>query len=79
MMTSPVGTIRLFGPNVYHENQALTVIADSEAVARDIPGTVTIDQAKSLIGRGEAVWIKAPRALASKQCPGVQDTRDRSA
>jgi hypothetical protein len=42
--------------------ERLSVVADSEADARSIPDTVTIDQARALVGRNEAVWIDPPRA-----------------
>jgi len=57
MRTSAVGLIRLSGPNTYHESTTLTVIANSEAVARGLPNTVTIDQAEALVANGDAIWL----------------------
>jgi hypothetical protein len=55
-----IGVIRRCGPHTHHNGETLSVIADSETVARSIPDTVTIDQARSLVSRGEAIWIESP-------------------
>jgi len=55
--TSPVGSIRLCGTQTYHQHETLCVVFDDEAAIRGVPGVVTIEQAKSLVAAGEAVWL----------------------
>jgi len=57
---SQVATIRLHGPNTFHNGETLSVVADSEAAVRSMPDVVTIEQARALVGRGDAVWIQSP-------------------
>jgi hypothetical protein len=59
MMTpTPIATIQLDGPNTFNNREVLSVVPDSESAIRGIPGMVTVQQAKALVGRGEAIWIK---------------------
>jgi hypothetical protein len=64
---TPIATIRLCGPNTFHNCEALSVVPDSEAAIRNVPGVVTIEQAKALVGRGEAIWIKPPPELPTRK------------
>jgi hypothetical protein len=64
---SPIATIRLHGPNTFHNGEALSLVADSEAAVRGMAGVVTIEHAKSLVARGEAVWLKPPPEIATRQ------------
>ena len=57
MKPTPIATIRLCGAHTHHENETLAVVPDSEAAIRGIPGRVTIEQARSLVERGEAMWL----------------------
>jgi hypothetical protein len=54
----PIATIQLDGPNTFHNREVLSVVPDSESAIHGIPGMVTIEQAKALVGRGDAIWIK---------------------
>jgi len=64
---TPVAAIRLCGAHTYHENQTLRVVADSEAAVRGVPDAVTMEQARALVGRNEAVWIGPPPEVPSKE------------
>jgi hypothetical protein len=67
---TPIAAIRLDGPNTFHNREILSVVPDGEAAVRGIPGMVTIEQASSLVSRGEAVWIKSPaRAQQAERSP----------
>jgi hypothetical protein len=63
MTPTPIGTIQLHGANTFHNRDILAVVPDSETAIRGIPGMVTIEQAKSLVERGDAIWLEAPRTL----------------
>ncbi len=75
----PIGSIRLCGPNTHHNGELLSVVADSEDAVHGIPDVVTIEQAKALVGKGEAVWIHPLPQISSKTGPGGQDDHNRSA
>jgi hypothetical protein len=57
MTPTPIATIQLDGGNTFHNREILAVVPDSEAAIRGMPGTVTLEQAKSLVERGDAIWL----------------------
>jgi len=66
---SPIASIRLSGPHTYHQGELLSVVADSEDAVRGTHGVVTVEQAKALVGCGDAVWIKPLPEIAAPKGP----------
>ena len=54
---TPIARVRLCGSNTFHNSETPAVVPDREAAIRDIPGVITVDQAKALVDRGEAMWL----------------------
>jgi len=57
MTPTPIATIQLHGGNTFHHRETLGVVHASEEAIRGVPGMVTVAQAKSLVERGEAIWL----------------------
>jgi hypothetical protein len=59
--STPVGSVRLYGTQTQRERDVL-VVPDS---ALTPPGTLTIEQAHSLVDSGQAKWIDRPKMRRS--------------
>jgi hypothetical protein len=49
----------------------LSVVIASETALRNIPNTVNVEQAKSLVDKGEAIWIDPLPEVSSKQVVAI--------
>jgi len=61
----PIAAIRLCGAHTHHQGELLSVVIASADAVRSLAGTVTLEQARDLVGRGDAVWIQPPPEVAS--------------
>jgi hypothetical protein len=76
---TPIASIRLCGPHTHHNNETLFVVIASAEVARSSPNLVTLEQARDLVGRGDAVWINPPPEVSSAAATSYPASRSAEA